>query len=160
MPADPGRLTLRHQLHTDGAARGNPGPAGIGVILSSPDGQVVLEEISDGIGWATNNVAEYEALIQGLESAHRHGIDEVDVFCDSVLVVEQLKGAYRVKHKGLKPLHAKARELADRFARITFKQVPRERNARADELANRGIDDWLEANPGFVPPKQPQQELF
>lgn len=127
--------------------------------MSSPDGRVI-EELGEGIGWATNNVAEYQALIRGLEAARRHGADELEVLCDSVLVVQQMKGAYRVKHKGLKPLHARARELAGEFNRLTFKQVPRERNAEADELANEGIDDWLLANPDFVPPEQPQRELF
>lgn len=158
MPADPGRSALI-RLHTDGAARGNPGPAGIGLILSSRDGRVI-EEVSAGIGWATNNVAEYQALIEGLEVARRHGVDELEVFCDSVLVVQQMKGGYRVKHKGLKPLHTRARELAGEFKRLSFKRVPRERNAAADELANRGIDEWLEENPDFVPQEEPQQEMF
>lgn len=127
--------------------------------MSSSDG-AVIEELGEGIGWATNNVAEYRALIEGLEAARRRDIDELDVFCDSVLVVQQMKGAFKVKHKGLKPLHAQARELADAFKRLNFKQVPRERNAGADELANRGIDEWLMANPDFVPPEEPQQELF
>lgn len=148
-----------HRLRTDGAARGNPGPAGIGVILESPKGKVIAEAWR-GIGWATNNVAEYQALIEGLEVARRKGVEEIEVLLDSVLLVEQMKGAYKVKSPALKPLHRSARTLADEFRRIEFVQVPRGENWAADALANRGIDEWLKENPRPTPPKRAQGELF
>ena len=149
-----------YRLHTDGGARGNPGPAGIGVVLESPEGEVV-EEIGRGIGWATNNVAEYEGLIEGLQAARRHGATALDVYMDSTLVIEQMKGNFKVKHPGLLPLHAKARKLAREFDRITFKAVPRTQNKDADRLSNQGMDDWEAANPGFRPPEAAaQEELF
>lgn len=136
-------MTGSYRLHTDGGARGNPGPAGIGVVLESPEGEVV-EEIARGIGWATNNVAEYEGLIEGLQAARRHGVGRLDVYMDSTLVVEQMKGNYKVKNPGLQPLHARARKLAGQFDRITFKAVSRTQNQHADRLSNRGMDEQAE----------------
>jgi ribonuclease HI len=136
------------QVRTDGAARGNPGPAGVGVVLVDPEGNVV-DELARGIGWATNNVAEYRALIEGLKLARSHGADRLRVLSDSTLMVQQMRGTYKVRHDGLKPLHAEARELADGFAGIRFEAVPRERNRRADELANLGVD---RGNPGARAP--------
>lgn len=153
------RAAKSHILRTDGAARGNPGPAGIGVILEEPQGKLV-ERLARGIGWATNNVAEYTALIEGLELALARGAGRVIVVSDSTLLVEQMRGAFKVKSPGLKPLNVRARELAGRFVSIDFKAVPREQNSEADLLANQGIDEWLAANPDFVPPKEPQQPLF
>jgi ribonuclease HI len=127
------------QIRTDGAARGNPGPAGVGVVLLDPEGRVV-DEVSRGIGWATNNVAEYQGLLEGLKLAKAHDVDRLAVFSDSTLLVEQMKGAWKVKHQGLKPLHALARKLAKEFGAIRYVAVPRERNRRADELANLGVD--------------------
>ena len=127
------------QIRTDGAARGNPGPAGVGVVLISPHGTVV-DELAKGIGWATNNVAEYQALIEGLRLARRHGADRLKVLSDSTLMVQQMRGAYKVRHDGLKPLHALARKLAGEFETVRFEAVPRGRNRRADELANLGVD--------------------
>jgi ribonuclease HI len=127
------------QVRTDGAARGNPGPAGIGVVLIDPEGGVV-DEVARGIGWATNNAAEYQALIEALKLAHAHGADRVAVYSDSTLMVEQMRGNYKVKHEGLKPLHAAARRLAGQFAAVRFEAVPRARNKRADQLANLGVD--------------------
>ncbi|HWD70974.1 MAG TPA: ribonuclease HI family protein [Actinomycetota bacterium] len=127
------------QLRTDGAARGNPGPAGIGVVLVGPDGAVV-DELAKGIGWATNNVAEYQALIEGLRLARSHGVDRLAVFSDSTLLVEQMKGRWKVKHPGLKPLFSLAGKLAREVGNVRYAAVPRERNRRADELANLGID--------------------
>lgn len=127
------------QIRTDGAARGNPGPAGIGVVLVDPQGEVV-DELAKGIGWATNNAAEYRALIEGLRLARSHGADHLAVFSDSTLVVEQMRGRWKVKHEGLKPLHALARRLASELGTVRFVAVPRERNRRADELANLGVD--------------------
>ncbi|HEX2052877.1 MAG TPA: reverse transcriptase-like protein [Actinomycetota bacterium] len=152
-----------YKLHTDGGARGNPGPAGIGVVLQSPEGEVVAE-VGRGIGWATNNVAEYEGLIEGLQQARSHGVTALDVYMDSTLVIEQMKGKWKVKHPGLQPLHAKARKLAREFDRITFRAVPRAQNKHADRLSNKGMDEWEAANPGYGPPEPAaaaaQEELF
>ncbi|HEY8552663.1 MAG TPA: tRNA (adenine(22)-N(1))-methyltransferase TrmK, partial [Thermaerobacter sp.] len=128
------------RLHTDGAARGNPGPAGIGVVLIDPDGQVA-ERVARYIGTATNNVAEYRALIAGLERALAYGARRLEVYSDSELMVRQLNGEYRVKHEGLKPLYRQVRELVERFDAVRFIHVPRERNRDADRLANQGIDE-------------------
>jgi ribonuclease HI len=148
------------RLHTDGGARGNPGPAGIGVVLEGPDGRV-LKEIGKGIGWATNNVAEYKALIEGLETAAAHGARELIVYLDSLLVVQQMLGKFKVKHKGLRPLHTIAKELTKRFKSVRFEAVPRGKNADADRLVNEGIDRWLEENPYYEPPPEiKQEELF
>lgn len=147
------------KLRTDGAARGNPGPAGIGVILEDADGRVIAE-IARGVGWATNNVAEYVALIEGLELAKTRRVRRVAVFSDSLLLVRQMRGEFKVKHRGLRPLHARAKELQSSFEEVTFEAVPREMNAGADRLANDGIDDWMKANPRFTPPPKDQEPLF
>lgn len=147
------------RLRTDGGARGNPGPAGIGVVLEDPSGEVVAE-LSQAIGWATNNVAEYEGLIAGLKLALSQQVSRLEVFMDSLLVIEQMKGKYRVKHPGLKPLHASARELASKFERVKFNAVPRADNAHADLLMNEGVDRWLADNPDVPPPEKTQSELF
>lgn len=149
-----------YRLHTDGGARGNPGPAGIGVVLESPDGEVVAE-IGRGIGWATNNVAEYEGLIEGLQQARRRGVTALDVYMDSTLVIEQMKGRWKVKHPGLLPLHTRARKLAREFDRITFRAVPRAQNKHADRLSNQGMDEQ-ESQGGAQPPPAAaaQEELF
>ncbi|MDQ4149743.1 MAG: reverse transcriptase-like protein [Actinomycetota bacterium] len=148
-----------YRLFTDGGARGNPGPAGLGAVLVAPDGSV-LREVARGIGWATNNVAEYQGLIEGLLIAQAFSVDELNVFMDSRLVVEQMRGNFKVKHPGLKPLHEKARELAASFKRIRFHAIPRSQNVHADRLTNRGIDEWVAENPGFGPPDQEQPGLF
>ena len=124
---------------TDGGARGNPGPAGIGVVISRPDG-TVLAEVAEGIGWATNNVAEYRAVIAGLERALALGARRARVRADSQLVVQQLSGAWKVRDAGLAPLWAEARRLARAFDRVTWEHVPRSRNRAADALANRAMD--------------------
>jgi ribonuclease HI len=129
-------------VHTDGAARGNPGPAGIGVQITSADGEV-LAEIGEGLGETTNNVAEYTAAIRGLERARDLGATEVTLRSDSQLLVNQLTGVYRVKTPHLQPLHRQLRSLAAGFDRVTFEHVPRARNAEADRLANEGVDAWL-----------------
>lgn len=135
-----------HRLYTDGGARGNPGPAGFGVVLETADGQIV-EEVARGIGWATNNVAEYEGLIEGLRTALRHGVRRLAVFMDSRLVIQQMKGAFKVKHPALKPLHATARELASKLDYVDFQAIPRERNRHADRLSNQGMDSCRDAVP-------------
>jgi ribonuclease HI len=126
-------------LHVDGGARGNPGPAAIGVVVSSPEGEV-LEEVAETIGVATNNVAEYRALLRGLERAHTLGASEVEIINDSELVAKQLTGAYKVKHPAMKPLHAEAIAALRRFDGWRVRSVPRAQNARADELVNQALD--------------------
>ena len=129
----------RHHLYTDGGARGNPGPAGIGVRLLTAAGTLV-EELADFIGPATNNVAEYQALLAGLEMALDRRVERLDVFLDSELVVRQVTGEYRVKDAGLKPLHEQACLLLSRFHEVEVKHVRREQNAEADRLVNEAID--------------------
>jgi ribonuclease HI len=126
----------------DGAARGNPGPAGAGSQITTPDGDVVAE-ITQGLGETTNNVAEYTAAILGLERAGELGATDVLLRSDSQLLVNQLNGVYRVKTAHLRPLHGRVRELAAGFDTIRFEHVPRERNTEADRLANEGVDAWL-----------------
>jgi ribonuclease HI len=126
-------------LHVDGGARGNPGPAAIGVVVSNPEGEV-LDELSETIGVTTNNVAEYRALLRGLERARALGADEVEIVNDSELVARQLTGAYKVKHPAMKPLHAEATALLRGFGGWRVRSVPRAQNARADELVNQALD--------------------
>jgi len=126
-------------VHVDGGARGNPGPAAVGVVLSTPDGEVV-DERSAVIGEATNNVAEYRGLLLGLGRARALGATEVEVVNDSELVARQVSGVYRVKHADMKPLHREALEALDFFDRWSIRSVPREQNARADTLVNRALD--------------------
>jgi ribonuclease HI len=128
-------------LYTDGAARGNPGPAGIGVVALSGGREVFA--ISKYIGVATNNVAEYMAVIAGLEKARELGLEEVTVMMDSELVVRQLNGAYKVRDAKLKRLHSRARAALQGLERCSFVHLPRRQNAAADELANRALDDVL-----------------
>jgi len=129
-------------IFTDGAARGNPGPAGAGFILFSDDGDVLFEG-ANYLGETTNNQAEYRALLGGLEKAVELGASIVHVKMDSELIVKQLKGQYRVKNEGLKPLYQKARNLIGKFERFQVEHVRRENNKDADRLANQAIDDVL-----------------
>ena len=129
----------RYRLHTDGGARGNPGPAGIGARLTTAGGDVV-EDLAAFIGKATNNVAEYQALIAGLEVAIDRGVERLDVFLDSELVVKQVNGQYKVKDAGLKPLHRQACLLLSKFHEVDVRHVRREQNAAADALVNQAID--------------------
>lgn len=130
---------MKATLHADGGARGNPGPAGIGVVLKDESGEVIAE-IAQGIGEATNNVAEYSALIAGLELALEEGVTELEVYMDSELVVSQIKGEWKIKNDRLRTLAVKARSLLDRFPRKSIAHVPREMNSDADKLANQGMD--------------------
>jgi ribonuclease HI len=130
---------LKLVLHVDGGARGNPGPAAIGVVISSPDGEV-LEELAELIGVATNNVAEYRAVLRGLERARAMGADEIEIVNDSELVARQLTGAYKVKHPAMKPLHAEAMAALAALRSWRIQSVPRAENARADELVNEALD--------------------
>ena len=125
--------------NVDGGARGNPGPAGYGAIIKDAGGQV-LAELYAGIGLNTNNVAEYQGLIAALEWALAHGHRRLHVKSDSLLIVQQMLGKYRVKHEGLIPLNQKARRLADAIGHVTFEHVRRELNQEADHLSNLGMD--------------------
>ena len=126
-------------LHTDGGARGNPGPAGIGVVLKREDG-AVIDEIASGIGTATNNVAEYKALIAGLELALSHDVSDLQIYVDSELVVSQVEGRWKIKNERLRALAGKATSLMRRFDSVAIEHVPRSLNADADKLANQGMD--------------------
>ena len=130
---------MKATLHTDGGARGNPGPAGIGVLLTDESG-AVIEELAKGIGEATNNVAEYSALIAGLELAREAGVTDLEVAVDSELVVHQIKGEWKIKNDRLRALAVAARRLMSQFDSAEIKHVRREENAGADRLANQGMD--------------------
>ncbi|HEY4278080.1 MAG TPA: ribonuclease HI family protein [Conexibacter sp.] len=126
-------------VNIDGGARGNPGPAAVGVVVSAPDG-TVLEERSERIGEATNNVAEYRALLLGLERAQALGANEVEAIGDSELIVKQVNGEYRVRHAAMRPLHAAALAALAGFERWQLRSVPRAQNAAADALVNAALD--------------------
>lgn len=130
---------MRLVLHVDGGARGNPGPAAIGVVVSTPEGETV-EQVAEAIGEATNNVAEYRALLRGLELARARGADEVELVGDSELVARQVSGEYRVRHPALRPLHAAALAALAGFDAWTIRTVPRAQNAAADALVNAALD--------------------
>ena len=125
--------------YTDGGARGNPGPAGFGVRIERGDGTLV-DEFHESIGIATNNVAEYRGLIAALEWARAHGERDVLVRSDSLLLVQQMLGNYKVKHPGLQPLYDKAQVLAHDVGRVRYEHVRREANRHADRLANAAMD--------------------
>jgi ribonuclease HI len=133
---------LRTRLFTDGAARGNPGPAGAGAVIISPEGHIVAR-VGKFLGEETNNVAEYMGLIIGLKRAKAMGIKELDVLADSELMVKQLNGDYAVKADHLKPLYEEARGLFKAFSAIEIRHIPREENAQADAMSNRAIDERL-----------------
>jgi len=126
-------------VHVDGGARGNPGPAAAGAVISTPEGDV-LDEASEAIGVATNNVAEYRGLLLGLARARELGAGEVEVVNDSELVQKQVNGLYKVKHPDMKPLHAAAMQALQDFERWTMRSVPRAQNADADALVNQALD--------------------
>lgn len=126
-------------IHSDGGARGNPGPAGIGAIIHDEQGKVVAE-LSEFIGNTTNNQAEYQALIIGLEKALALKAEQVDCFLDSELVVKQIKREYKVKNKELAPLFLKVYNLLTQFKQANFTHIPREQNKEADRLANEAMD--------------------
>lgn len=127
-------------LYSDGASRGNPGPAGAGAVLLDGDGRVIAE-LTKFLGVTTNNVAEYEGFIIGLEEAKRRGVDDLDARMDSKLVVEQMRGRWKIKHPNMKPLALKAGALFATFPTRTIAHVPREENSIADALSNRAIDE-------------------
>ncbi len=130
---------VRTRLFTDGAARGNPGPAGAGAVIISPEGHVVAK-LGKYLGETTNNVAEYTGLILGLKRAKAMGLRELDVLADSELLVKQLSGEYAVKADHLRPLHDEAKALLKGFDQVEVRHIPREENVAADEMSNRAID--------------------
>ena len=131
---------MRVVVEADGGSRGNPGPAGYGAVVLDASG-AVLAERSAGLGVVTNNVAEYQGLIAGLRAAAELGASDVSVRMDSKLVVEQMSGRWKVKHPSMQPLVAQAREVARAFDRVSYEWIPRERNQRADRLANQAMDE-------------------
>jgi len=130
---------VKAKLSTDGGARGNPGPAAYGYVLEAEDG-TVLDARGETIGVATNNVAEYRALIAGLEKAVELGIDELEVVSDSELLVKQMQGEYRVKNEALRELNDEANFLERKLGRVRYKAVRREHNELADKLVNEALD--------------------
>jgi len=130
-------------LYTDGGARGNPGPAGIGGVLKDPKTGTIVESFGRFLGERTNNQAEYEALFEGLSRAKQLGSRIVDCFLDSQLVVEQLRQRYRVKDGELAKLFVKVWNLTHDFSKVTFTHVPREQNRDADRMVNQAIDEAL-----------------
>ena len=137
---------LKITAYVDGASRGNPGPAGFGVFMTRDDGEII--EIAGYLGTTTNNVAEYAGLLDALATAQAEGATEVDVVSDSLLLVQQMLGKYRVKHPNLIPLHEKARRLARGFRRFSIRHTLRAGNKDADRLANLAVDRadgrWVE----------------
>ena len=138
LPANTSR-TGRCRLFTDGASRGNPGQAGAGAVLFAENGEELVTR-SVYLGTCTNNVAEYQALLIGLEEALRQGCTDLAVALDSELIVRQIQGRYKVKNEGLLPLFQQVRERLAQFDKWSIIHVPRAQNARADQLANQGID--------------------
>ncbi len=140
-------LTDAAVAYIDGGSRGNPGPAGFGVHIETPDGSLV-EELRESVGTATNNVAEYRGLLAALAWALDHGCRRLHIRSDSELLVRQMRGEYRVKNPGLQALHREARELAARIGRVSFEHVPRALNQDADRLANLAMDEAASSPPG------------
>ena len=130
---------MRLIIYTDGGARGNPGPAGIGAVFYDEAGEV-KKEISEYLGKTTNNQAEYKAVLRSLEEAKKLGAKELEFYIDSELVVKQLNGEYKVKNKDLQPLFVQIYNLTLEFKKVNFSHVRREKNKEADKLANRAMD--------------------
>jgi ribonuclease HI len=130
-------------VNVDGGARGNPGPAAIGVLVRD-DGGEVLEEVGERIGEATNNVAEYRALLRGIELAGTHGASALELIGDSELVVRQVEGRYKVKNAGMKELHAEVKRALGNFDSWSIRHVRRAENADADRLVNQALDGVLD----------------
>jgi ribonuclease HI len=126
-------------VNVDGGSRGNPGPAAVAAVATDPSGEVLAER-AETIGDATNNVAEYRALLLGLQRAQELGATEIDVVNDSELVAKQINGEYKVKHADMKPLHRAATEVLQGFDRWSLRSVPRAQNAHADALVNQALD--------------------
>ena len=130
---------MKAKLSTDGGARGNPGPAAFAYVLEAEDG-TMLESHGEAIGHATNNVAEYRAVIAGLEAAKRHGVRELEVVSDSELLVKQMRGEYKVKNDALRQLSTRAARLAREVGSVHYTAVRREHNELADRLVNEALD--------------------
>jgi probable phosphoglycerate mutase len=130
---------MKARLSTDGGARGNPGPAAFGYVLEAEDG-TILDARGEAIGVATNNVAEYRALLAGLEKAVELGLGDVEVVSDSELLVKQMRGEYKIKNEALRELADEAERLEDRLGRVTYTAVRREHNELADRLVNEALD--------------------
>ncbi len=145
-------------VEADGGSRGNPGPAGFGAVVRDPETSEVLAERSGGLGTTTNNVAEYEGLIAGLEAALELGVREVEARLDSKLVVEQMSGRWSVKHANLKPLALKAQKLVRQFEGVHFEWIPRARNAHADRLANEAMDTQAGESTTAGPAEQQREQ--
>lgn len=138
-------------IEADGGSRGNPGVAGSGTVLFDATHTTILRRLAYIVGTATNNVAEYHALLNGLTAARELGATEVDVLMDSKLVVEQMSGRWKIKHPDMKELALTCRDIASGFASITYTWIPRKQNARADDLANKAMDALAQgAQPGFL----------
>jgi ribonuclease HI len=142
-PSSAPATATRAVVYSDGASRGNPGPAGAGAVVVFADRAHPTLRFGRFLGVQTNNVAEYQGVILGLERALEAGVREVEVRADSMLAMMQLKGEWKLKHEGLRPHFDKARQLAARFERIAFRHVPREQNTAADEMSNRAIDERM-----------------
>lgn len=144
-PPEAGQPELSAEMYCDGACSGNPGKSGIGVVITISGGDTGSDaierhyRISESIGTATNNIAEYSALIRGLEKARSLGIKRLNVFLDSELIVRQMNGMYKVKNQNLMPLWNRARDILASFDRYTITHVRREMNQEADSLARRGV---------------------
>ena len=130
---------MKAKLFTDGGSRGNPGPAAYGFVLEAEDG-TVLDARGEAIGVATNNVAEYSALVAGLERAVEVGVDELDVVSDSELLVKQMRGEYKVKNEALRQLSLRAKRIAGAAGTVRYTAVRREQNTLADQLVNEALD--------------------
>lgn len=135
---------MKVQVYSDGAARNNPGPAGIGVVIKK-DGKVI-SEIADYIGHTTNNIAEYTACLRGITEALILGATEIELFADSELLIKQIRGEYKVKNEGLQPLHSQIISLTKRLKHFKATHIPREKNKEADLLSNIGIDEHYKKN--------------
>lgn len=146
-------------VEADGGSRGNPGPAGYGAVVLDAASGAVLAERAEGIGVATNNVAEYGGLIAGLKAAAHVGAEEVLVRMDSKLVVEQMSGRWQIKHPALQPLALEARRVAERFATVRYEWIPRDRNKHADQLANEAMDAQAGITRGKAPKEQPAEPV-
>lgn len=126
-------------MHVDGGARGNPGPAAAACVISDADGETLAEH-AELLGRATNNVAEYRALLLGLAKARELGVEEIEVIGDSELIAKQVQGLYKVKHEAMKPLYLEAMKALRAFDSWTIRTVPRAQNKRADALVNEALD--------------------
>ena len=131
--------------YVDGGARGNPGPAGWGTVMQTANGDTIAE-LHGSIAHATNNVAEYQGLIAALRWALEHGATALAIKSDSLLIVQQMRGVYKVKHEGLRPLFGQAKLLAHKIGRVTYEHIPREKNKDADRLANQAMDEVTKSN--------------